>query len=69
MNRGTFHSGALLVLSCSASTILVPVELIVSVPLVMTLAIALIFEAGFGVAMGLLSWWQFRRKTSKFKRP
>jgi hypothetical protein len=49
--------------------VIVLVRLIVAVPLTMTLATALIFGAGFGVAMGLLSWWQFRRKTLKFKRP
>jgi len=67
--------GALFVLSYSASTIfffsvvMVPVGLLVSVPLMTTLAIALIPGTWFGIAMGLLSGWHFRRKVHKSRQP
>lgn len=66
--------GVLFVFSYGASTIfffslvIVPIGLIVSIPLVLTLALALLFGAGLGAVMGLLSWWQFKRKTSSSRQ-
>ncbi|MFM9923123.1 hypothetical protein VLK31_09045 [Variovorax sp. H27-G14] len=62
--------GALFILSYSVSTIFFfslvidPVGLIVSIPLAMIFATALLSGAGFRALMGLLSWWQFKRKLS-----
>jgi hypothetical protein len=67
--------GALFILSYSASTIfffllvMAPIGLIVSIPLAMMLAIALLLGTGFGAVMGLLSWWQFKQKLSNSRRP